>query len=76
MFVFSNFDKDAIGFYVIIIITMLTISNVVAGKIVSGGDNALVYFYSSLICSVSGLLYIVAPIITGIFFMIPVFEGV
>jgi len=48
----------------------------VAGKIVSGGDNALVYFYSSLICSVSGLLYIVAPIITGIFFMIPVFEGV
>lgn len=76
MFVFSNFDKDAIGFYVIIIISMLTISNVLAGKIVSGGDNALVYFYTSLICSVSGLLYIVAPIITGIFFMIPVFEGV
>lgn len=76
MFVFSNFDKDAIGFYVIIIITMLTISNVLAGKIVSGGDNALVYFYTSLICSVSGLLYIVAPILTGLFFQIPVFEGV
>ena len=76
MFVFSNFDKDAIGLYVIIIITMLTVSNVLAGKIVSGGDNALIYFYTSLICSVSGLLYIVAPIIIGIFFMIPVFEGV
>lgn len=76
MFVFSNFDTDAIGLYVIIIITLLTVSNILAGKIVSGGDNSLIYFYSSLICSVSGLLYIVAPIITGIFFMVPVFEGV
>lgn len=76
MFVFSNFDVDAIGLYVIIIITMLTVSNILAGKIVSGGDNSLIYFYSSLICSVSGLLYIVAPILTGIFFMVPVFEGV
>jgi len=76
MFVFANFDKDAIGLYVIIIITMLTISNVLAGKIVSGGDNALAYFFTSLICSVSGLLYIVAPIMTGMFFAVPAFEGV
>ncbi|NLV26828.1 MAG: archaellar assembly protein FlaJ [Methanomicrobiales archaeon] len=76
MFVFANFDKNTIGLYVIIVIIMLTVANVVAGKVVSGGDNALIYFYTSLICSVSGLLYIVAPIITGIFFAIPVFEGV
>ena len=76
MFVFANFDKDAIGLYVIIIVTMLTIANVVAGKVMSGGDNALSYFFTSLICSVSGILYIVAPIITGMLFMIPVFEGV
>lgn len=73
---FSNFDTDAIGFYVIIIISMLTISNVLAGIIISSGDNALVYFYTRLICSVLGLLYIVVPIITGIFFMTHAFEGV
>ncbi|MDD1723963.1 MAG: archaellar assembly protein FlaJ [Methanospirillum sp.] len=76
MFVFANFDKVAIGVYVIIIITMLTVSNIIAGKIVSGGDNSLVYFFASLLCLVTGLIYIVAPILTAMFFNIPQFQEV
>ena len=76
MFVFANFDEKAMGTYVVITITMLTVSNILAGKIVSGGDKYLIYFFTSLICVVTGMIYIVAPIIIGIFFNIPTFQGV
>jgi flagellar protein FlaJ len=76
LFVFANFDEKVIGFYVLIIITMLTIANTLAGKVVAGGDRSLIYFFASLLCAVTGLLYIIAPIIIGIFFQIPAFEGV
>jgi len=76
MFVFANFDEKAMGLYVLITISMLTISNILAGKIVSGGDRYLLYFFASLLCAVTGMIYIVAPIIIGIFFNIPQFEGV
>lgn len=76
MFVFANFDAKVVGTYVVITITMLTIANTLAGKVVAGGDRSLIYFFSSMLCAVTGLLYIVAPIIIGIFFSIPTFEGV
>lgn len=76
LFVFANFDAQVIGTYVVIIITLLTIANTIAGKVVAGGDRSLAYFFSSLLCSVTGIIYIIAPIIIGIFFTIPAFEGV
>ncbi len=76
LFVFANFDAKVIGTYVVITITMLTIANTFAGKVVAGGDRSLLYFFASLLCSVTGIIYIIAPIIIGIFFKIPAFEGV
>ena len=76
LFVFANFDAKQIGMYVVITITMLTIANTLAGKVVAGGDRSLIYFFASLLCAVTGLIYIVAPIMIGIFFQIPAFEGV
>lgn len=76
LFVFANFDEKVIGFYVVVIITLLTIANTIAGKVVAGGDRSLTYFFASLLCAVTGILYIIAPIMIGIFFQIPAFEGV
>jgi len=76
MFVFANFDAKVIGTYVVIIISMLTIANTIAGKVVAGGDRSLIYFFASLLCATTGIIYIIAPIIIGIFFKIPTFEGV
>ncbi len=76
LFVFANFDVQVIGTYVMIIITMLTVANTIAGKVVAGGDRSLAYFFASLLCAITGLIYIIAPIIIGIFFTIPAFEGV
>nr|WP_319540095.1 archaellar assembly protein FlaJ [uncultured Methanospirillum sp.] len=76
LFVFANFDSKVIGTYVVITITMLTIANIFAGKVVYGGDKSLIYFFASLLCATTGIIYIIAPIIIGIFFKIPTFEGV
>ncbi len=76
LFVFANFDDVVIGRYVVIIVSMLVISNTLAGKIVMGGDRYLLYFFASLICAVSGIIYVIAPILIGLFFQIPAFEGV
>jgi len=76
MFVFANFDEKAIGTYVVIIVTMLTIANTIAGKVVAGGDRSLTYFFASLLCASTGMIYIIAPIAIGIFFKIPTFQGV
>jgi len=76
LFVFADFDEAIVGRYVMIVVTILVISNTMAGKIVFGGDRYLIYFFSSLICAVTGIIWIIAPIMIGIFFSIPVFEGV
>jgi archaeal flagellar protein FlaJ len=76
LFVFANFDEKVMGTYVVIIITMLTIANTLAGKVVAGGDRSLIYLFASLLCATTGMLYIVAPIMIGIFFKIPTMVGV
>ncbi len=76
LFVFANFDEAVIGRYVTIIITILVVSNTLAGKIVMGGDRYLLYFFASLITAVTGIIYIIAPILIALFFQIPAFEGV
>ncbi len=76
LFVFQNFNEDEIRVYVIIIITMLTVANVIAGRIVAGGDRSLAYLFTSLLCAITGMMYIIAPIMIGIFFNIPDFQEV
>ncbi|HWQ68057.1 MAG TPA: archaellar assembly protein FlaJ [Methanospirillum sp.] len=76
LFVFANFNEGEMKLYVIITITMLLISNIMAGKIVAGGDRSQIYLFASLLCAVTGLIYIIAPIVIGIFFSLPKFAGV
>jgi flagellar protein FlaJ len=74
--IFANFPEDTMRTYVVTILLLLTIANVLAGKIVMGGDRYLYYFFTSLLCVVTGVVYIIAPIVVGALFIIPTFTGV
>lgn len=73
---FANFPEDTMRTYVVTILLMLTIANMFAGKIVMGGDRYMYYFFASLLCATTGVIYIVAPIIVSAFFIIPTLSGV
>jgi flagellar protein FlaJ len=68
MGMFSNFPEDVMGKYVIIIVTIITIANILASKIVGGGDRYMYYFYAAIFCTVTGLVFLIAPVIVNIFF--------
>jgi len=73
---FVNFPEAEMSMYVMIILTIITISNIVAGKIVMGGDRYMYYFFASTLLAVTGIIYIASPFIVGMFFNIPTFQGV
>ncbi|MDD2255019.1 MAG: flagellar assembly protein FlaJ, partial [Methanoculleus sp.] len=73
---FVNFPEETMRTYVVTILLMLTVANMFAGKIVMGGDRYIYYFFASLLCAVTGVIYIVAPILVDAFFTIPAFVGV
>jgi len=73
---FVNFPEAEMGVYIVIMITIISISNILAGKIVMGGDRYMFYFFTSFIIAATGIIYIIAPEIVAMFFNIPVFEGV
>ncbi len=73
---FVNFPEQEVGLFVVIMIIIITIANVIAGKIVVGGDRYMYYFFSSLLLLVTGIIYIAAPVIVAMFFNIPTFQGV
>jgi flagellar protein FlaJ len=73
---FVNFPETEMTIYVIVMISILTVANTIAGKIVMGGDRYMYYFFASLLLAVTGLIYIAAPIVVGMFFNIPTFQGV
>ncbi len=75
MGVFTNFPEEQIGMFVWIVLMLITISNVIAGKLVKGGDRSLYYFFTSILFVLTGIVYIVAPFIIGLFFQIPAFGG-
>ena len=54
--------------YILVILTMITVSNIVAGKIVAGGDRYMVYLFASILCFITGFVFIVAPIVVHTFF--------
>jgi flagellar protein FlaJ len=71
-----HFPVDKMTVYVMIIIFIITVSNVIAGKIVYGGDRYIFYLFATVLFSISGVLAILAPVIVGLFFNIPTFPGV
>jgi flagellar protein FlaJ len=68
MSMLSNFPEKEMGTFVVIILTMLTVSNIVAARVVGGGDRYMFYFYTSIFCICTGLVLIVMPIGVGLFF--------
>jgi len=73
---FVNFPEAEMSVYTIIMVSILTIANVFAGKIVMGGDRYMYYFFASILLALTGIIYIVAPVIVGMFFTIPTFQGI
>lgn len=74
--IFVNFPEDKMGVYVAIIVLIITIANIMAGKIVKGGGNYLYYAFGSILFTLTGLVFIVTPFIVGMLFQIPSFEAV
>ncbi len=68
MSMFTNFPEKEMGLYVVICLTIITVSNIFAARIVGGGDRYMFYFYAALFCSLTGLVLLVAPILVNIFF--------
>ncbi len=73
---FADFPEDTMRMYVVTILLILTIANMFAGKIVMGGDRYVYYFFASLLFAITGIVYIVAPILVNTFFTFPTFAGV
>jgi archaeal flagellar protein FlaJ len=68
MSMFTNFPEKEMGVYVVVSLTIITISNIFAARIVGGGDRYMFYFYAAIFCSLTGLVLLIAPIAVGIFF--------
>ena len=68
MTMFANFPEAEMGLYVVISLTIITISNIFAARIVGGGDRYMFYFYTALFCSLTGLVLLVSPMAVNIFF--------
>jgi archaeal flagellar protein FlaJ len=65
---FSNFPEKEMGMFVVISVTIITVSNIIAAWIVGGGDRYMFYFYGAIFCTLTGLVLLVAPIGVGMFF--------
>jgi archaeal flagellar protein FlaJ len=68
MSLLSNFPEKEMMTFVVIIVTIITISNILAARIVGGGDRYMYYFYTAIFCSCTGLVLLLAPIGVGLFF--------
>lgn len=73
---FVNFPADQMTTYIVIMITIITVANIIAGKIMIGGGRYMFYFFASILSVLTGIVYIVAPYIVNMFFNIPVYSGV
>ncbi len=74
--IFVNFPEDQMGVYVAIVVLIITIANIMAGKIVKGGANYLYYAFGSILFFLTGMIFIVTPFIVDMLFQIPSFGGV
>jgi flagellar protein FlaJ len=65
---FTNFPEPVMYAYVAIILTITTSANIIVAKIVGGGDRYMYYFYTAIFCILTGLMFLVVPMVVGIFF--------
>jgi flagellar protein FlaJ len=68
MSMFTNFPEKEMGTFVVITLAIITISNIIAARIVGGGDRYMFYFYAALFCILTGLILLIAPIGVNLFF--------
>ncbi|MCJ7742091.1 MAG: archaellar assembly protein FlaJ [Methanoregula sp.] len=68
MSMFTNFPEKEMGNFVVISLIIITVSNIIAARIVGGGDRYMFYFYTALFCTLTGLILLIAPIGVNIFF--------
>jgi len=68
MTMFTNFPEKEMGAFVVYTLTIITASNILAARIVGGGDRYMFYFYTAIFCSLTGLILLVGPIAVGLFF--------
>ena len=76
MNMFVSFPEAEMTLYIMIMLTIITVANIIAGKIVMGGGRYIFYFFASILSIMTGLVYIVSPYIVAMFFNIPVIQGV
>lgn len=65
---FTNFPEEQMGTFVVITLTIITISNIIAARVVGGGDRYMFYFYTAIFCVLTGLVLLIMPIGVGLFF--------
>jgi flagellar protein FlaJ len=65
---FTNFPEPVMYAYVAIILTITTTANIIVAKIVGGGDRYMYYFYTAIFCILTGLMFLIVPMVVGIFF--------
>lgn len=65
---FTNFPEKEMGAFVVISLTIITVSNILAARTVGGGDRYMFYFYGAIFCTLTGLVLLIAPIGVGLFF--------
>ena len=68
MTMLTNFPEKEMMTFVVIIVTIITVSNIFAARIVGGGDRYMYYFYIAIFCTCSGFVLLVAPMGVGMFF--------
>ena len=68
MNLFSNFPAAAMQVYVIITVSILTIANIIAARIVGGGIDTCIYFYAAIFCTLTGVVLLFAPMVVQLFF--------
>jgi len=68
MSMFTNFPEDKMGAFVVISLTIITLSNIFAARFVGGGDRYMFYFYGAIFCTITGLVLLIGPIVVGMFF--------
>jgi flagellar protein FlaJ len=68
MSMFTNFPEKEMGNFVVISLIIITVSNIIAARIVGGGDRYMFYFYTALFCTLTGLILLIAPVGVNLFF--------
>jgi len=76
MNILVSFPEAKMTTYVMTIIFLITVANIIAARIVYGGDRYIFYLFATVFFMISGILIILAPLIVGVFFTIPVPTGV